>query len=190
MATLQDIYARYSLPDGQGDKGTAHSYIDIYSNILSPFREGCALLEIGVATGLSMEMWADYFKDSRLVGVDINCQDEKLKNSPRFSFIETDATKAGFVELLGDSNFDVIIDDGSHKITDQIETYKLLRERLNPGGIYVIEDIRDIGSSRYLFETLDPSRTVEIMDRRNLKQRMDDVIVIIRNPPLVPVDSV
>ena len=36
---------------------------------------------------------------------------------------------------------DVVIDDGSHFVDDMIGSFRLLFERVAPGGLYVIEDI-------------------------------------------------
>lgn len=42
---------------------------------------------------------------------------------------------------IGESDFDVIIDDGSHKSRDIISTFKFFFPRLKPGGLYVAEDL-------------------------------------------------
>ena len=39
MKTLNDIYQDYKRDDAYGDKGTAHSYIDYYQNLLNPYKE-------------------------------------------------------------------------------------------------------------------------------------------------------
>ncbi len=181
MKTLQEIYTKYTTPDGNGDKGTAHSYIEVYEEILKPYRSGCSFLEIGVSTGLSMEMWADYLENSTLLGIDIKCQSEKIRNNPRYKFIEGDATKPEFLKHIGDLKFDVIIDDGSHKLEDQIATYNLLKDRLNPGGIFIIEDVVSLDVARPKFESLDPNRKIEILDRRMIKRRNDDVLILIKD---------
>lgn len=37
--------------------------------------------------------------------------------------------------------FDIIIDDGSHKTSEQIKSFEILSKQLNKGGLYVIEDL-------------------------------------------------
>jgi hypothetical protein len=61
MKTLKKIYENYNFPDGNGDKGTAHTYIDEYEKILKPFRKDGSILEIGISWGLSLRMWREYF---------------------------------------------------------------------------------------------------------------------------------
>ena len=50
MKTLEQIYRKWSHPDGHGDKGTAHTYIPEYSRLFEPYRDKkINILEIGVA---------------------------------------------------------------------------------------------------------------------------------------------
>ena len=95
MKTLNEIYNKYSLPEGSGDKGTAHSYIDNYYNYrFEKIRfEKLNVLEIGVSTGLSLEMWCEYFPNSNIIGVEL----EKINYQPtnkRITVIYGDATDA------------------------------------------------------------------------------------------------
>lgn len=176
MKTLQEIYNKYSTesPVAGGDKGTVHSYInDYYADALEPYRSTAVkVLEIGINQGHSLMMWKEYFLQAEIIGVDI-----KVPNvNTGCRMIEGDATNPNtFGELTG---FDVIIDDGSHVFKHQINSFNLLFPKLNAGGIYIIEDIRDIDSSRTAFLNLHPS--VQIFDMRNNKNRPDDVIVQIK----------
>ena len=44
--------------------GTAHSYIDSYERLLTPYRNKIPnLLEIGIAYGESLEMWYKFFNE-------------------------------------------------------------------------------------------------------------------------------
>ena len=47
---------------------------------------------------------------------------------------------------------DIIIDDGSHIVYDQVISFKSLFNKLNPGGIYVIEDLHT-SYSKYFIKT-------------------------------------
>jgi len=61
----------------------------------------------------------------------------------------------------------------------QLAIYRNFKEHIAPGGIYIIEDIADIDKTRPLFERIDPAKQVRILDRRNVKGRFDDVLVVI-----------
>ena len=75
--------------------------------------------------------------------------------------------------------FDVIIDDASHAIQHQMENYKNFKPHLSKGGIYVVEDVADIDAHRSMFESMDPTKNIKIYDRRHLKNRFDDVLVVL-----------
>ena len=172
--TLAQIYERHSVsgPDiGHGDKGGTHSYIPEYERLLAPYREKCSFMEIGLALGLSVAMWDEYFTDGQFTGADLSINFNR-EDFPRWDFVECDATKPVFHELLGTKTFDVVIEDGSHMTDDQIATRDLLLPRMNPGGLYIIEDILNLEATRHLFPG------AEILDLRSVKGRFDDVLII------------
>ena len=50
-----------------------HGYIEIYENYFQELRENnLTILELGVADGKSLLTWSDYFKNSKIVGIDIH----------------------------------------------------------------------------------------------------------------------
>ena len=67
MISLNDIYKKYCTPEGHGDKGTAHSYIEAYDGMFTPYRTTAnAVLEIGVARGHSIQLWEEYFSKAKI----------------------------------------------------------------------------------------------------------------------------
>ena len=75
--------------------------------------------------------------------------------------------------------FDVVIEDASHNIEQQLQIYSVLKNYMKTESIYIIEDVQDIDNTRSLFENIDSNKKVEIIDRRRIKNRYDDVLVII-----------
>lgn len=119
-------------------------YLSIYGAELQHLAGTDAhLLEVGVQNGGSMAIWADYFgPDARLVGLDIDPRILELETPPHVELYVADATDPAAVDLaLGDSTFDVIVDDGSHRSPDINATFVELFSRLRPGGKYFIEDL-------------------------------------------------
>lgn len=124
-------------------------YLDVYEMYLSRVREAKSssavnLIEIGVADGGSLEVWRRYFgNNSKVVGIDIDPKvsgvlDEGIKI---VTGSQTDvAALEHCVHILGGS-IDVVIDDGSHRGRDQIESFEYLWPRLNYGGVYFVEDL-------------------------------------------------
>jgi len=178
MKTLQEIYQKYTTPDGNGDKGTAHTYINVYKTLLAPYRENGDMFEIGISLGYSIRMWRDYFINGKIVGADVILYDEakSLLEDSRCQLIYEDATKPEILHHLKDMKFDVIIDDGSHDFNDQVNSFNLLKNLIKPGGVYVVEDIVDIDSTNKIFKSLHDN--CEIIDNRYIKNRSDDVLVI------------
>jgi len=165
------------------DKGTYHSYIDMYyEQTMSNYRgKDITLLEIGVNAGRSLELWAKYFNDnSTIIGVDRKIKVPYLPTKKNMRYVIGDATKNETVKNFGGIN--IIIDDGSHRLNDQLKSFDLLHTKLKAGGVYIIEDIRDIDNSAQRFKDLESSYGVhvEIFDFRHLKNIGDDVIVEIR----------
>lgn len=174
--SLQSVYEKYSAPDGGGDKGTAHTYIDIYEKKMTK-TSGISLLEIGVWEGHSLAMWEEYFKDSTIWGIDIKL--DRLKYSVPAKIC--DATDAVAIEnTLGEMQFDYIIDDGSHLVQHQVTSRQLLWKHLKVGGKYFIEDIVSDAALRQIEESLFlDGLTYEVYDYRYIKKRSDDILVVI-----------
>ena len=178
MKKLTEIYENHKGPDGWGDKGTAHTYINEYAKLLKPYRKNGNILEIGILFGHSMRMWREYFENGKVVGVDIIQHDElsDLMDDDDYKIIIADATLPEFAKQLSDLKFDVIIDDGSHKIEHQIATFNILKDFMNPGGLYIIEDIEDIEKDKTELKGL--HHNVSIIDNRHVNNRHDDVLVV------------
>ena len=174
MSHLVQIYKKFSAPEGSGDKGTAHSYIENYYHYkFDQIRlNKLNILEIGVSTGLSLEMWSEYFPNSNIIGVELDNINYKPSND-RIKLIIGDGTDSKTFQNIKD--LDIVIDDGSHIFTDQIFTYAILYDRLKKGGIYIIEDVKNIDDVGPFFNRLNIN--TKIYDFRKLKKRNDDVII-------------
>ena len=96
------------------------------------------VLEIGIHHGGSLRMWEEYFPNSQITGVDIEKHCKKHENGRIKVFIGDQADR-NFLSTLG--KFDIIIDDGGHTMDQQKNSFNVLWGHLNPGGIYVIEDL-------------------------------------------------
>jgi hypothetical protein len=174
---LADLY--HASYESLTDKGTAHSYVDVYERLLAPLREreGVRVLEIGVWQGGSLLLWDAYFRSARITGVDVDLSRvlPEARHSPRISLVRGDAADAGRLLAADASPLDVVIDDGSHVIDEQLAAFRSLAGRLAPGGLYVIEDVWPIENARRLAREIPGA---EVVDRRHVKGRADDVLVV------------
>ena len=121
-------------------------YLGIYDFELAPFisaGEPVALLEIGIQNGGSLQLWREVLpKGSKIVGFDIDPACANLQFDERTRVHIVDGTDRAQIDaVLQDDMFDIIIDDGSHRSEDIIETYRALFRRVRGGGKFFIEDL-------------------------------------------------
>ena len=186
MQTLLEIHDWINTPTMREmgfsiDKNTLHTYIDVYEKLFSSYRTSreLNLLEIGVSTGASLVLWSKYFSPTaNIEGVDVQFEElakkEALNTYLKAKLILGNSTSKDFTQTLG--KYDIIIDDGSHEVKDQIKTFRNMIGHLNVGGIYVIEDINGNHIDSIKQEIPDG----QILDRRYIKNRWDDVMLIYR----------
>lgn len=140
------------------------------------------LLEIGIFSGQSLNAWNDYFKNSFLVGVDIDLSNLKIIPTKNMVILNGDATKSNIIDLLPNNiKYDYIIDDGSHKIIDILNTLRILHPLLKNDGYYFIEDIQDFDKDISLLNSLVDELKLkhDVVDLRDKKNRYDDVLYIV-----------
>ncbi len=133
------------------------------------------ILEIGIAGGGSLNMWRNFFPNSKIYGVDINRKklEENKKSLRGIKVFIGDQSDETFMADICESipeGLDIIIDDGSHMNNHQIFSFKYLFNRMNSGGIYVIEDVHT--SYRSYYRKKSSKSTIEY-----LKKRIDDINV-------------
>src|SRR5690348_10365137 len=119
-------------------------YFEIYNRHLSRFvGRSPSVLEIGIYSGGSLEMWRSYFgQGSHIYGVDIEpaC---KCYASDDISILIGDQGDSAFWSTCKRqfNGFDIVIDDGGHTVAQQQVTLEELLPFVRPGGVYVCEDI-------------------------------------------------
>jgi CTP:phosphocholine cytidylyltransferase-like protein len=179
---LSDYYTPTVQSIGNADKGTTHSYMDLYDEWLAKYEYTTAnIVEIGVNQGYSIVMLASYFKNASILGIELFPNHITKDFQDNVTIIEGDATLLETANKVPE-NVDVLIDDGSHRVIDQITSFKLFWNKINAGGIYIIEDIDDLKSFTNAITT-DPffkNVDYEILDLRYIKERYDDVLFIAR----------
>ena len=123
------------------DKVTYHGYHFFYPQFLENLRnQKFNMLEIGWGSGSSVKVWNDYFPNSEIYVMDIDVEyvDGRQKVIKGDQSNEEDLSK--IVNEVISAKF--IIDDGSHNPEHQLNTfYYLFKNLLEPGGVYIIEDI-------------------------------------------------
>lgn len=150
----------------QKQKGTIFKdkhYFEVYDFHFKPFlNKKINLLEIGVNNGGSLWMWKEYFKNSIVSGIDINSECKQWEGIDVNVYIGNQ-NDIEFLRRVIDQRgeFDIIIDDGSHMMKDQIFSFNILFEALKDGGIYVIEDLGTSYWPSYGGKINEPSTCIE-----------------------------
>jgi hypothetical protein len=168
------------------DKGTIHSYLDVYEKLFAPIRDSCAkILEIGVQTGGSIKLWNDYFPNADVYGFDIDLSTVQTDlSSPRIHVSECDAYSDEVIKTLEPLSFDVLIDDGPHTKESMLTFARLYPQFLREGGICVIEDIQTLDWIPDICRAFPEYMEVEVMDLRKKGAgkvyRADDILVVAR----------
>lgn len=137
--TLHEIF----LANGGPIVSKWHHYFDIYERHLSRF-VGTAptMLEIGVAKGGSLRMWKEYFgPGTKMVGIDVNHRCKKHEAEDIEIVIGSQDDPTLLDDLLSRYTFDVVLDDGSHRMEHLNASFELIYDRMSPTGVYAAEDL-------------------------------------------------
>lgn len=120
-------------------------YFSIYDRHLSKFQtQFCTLLEIGVSHGGSLQVWKDYLPHADITGVDIDPRCQAFGATPNQVITADQGNPENMESIAGLWAWDIVIDDGSHVPEHQAISFKALWPKLNPGGVYIIEDIHGV----------------------------------------------
>jgi hypothetical protein len=127
-------------------------YFDIYETHFARFRgKEPVIVEIGVMGGGSLKMWKEYFGEgSRIVGVDINPDCKAHEGEGIEVFIGSQDDPALIDAIFAKyPHVDLVLDDGSHMMRHMIATFELMYDRVQPKGVYMVEDTHTCYWSEY-----------------------------------------
>jgi predicted O-methyltransferase YrrM len=119
-------------------------YFDIYHRHFEKFRgEPVVVVEFGVSQGGSLQMWRNYFGDrATIYGIDIDERCASLAG-PGTHILIGDQEDRDFLRSVGERTgpIDVLIEDGGHKMGQQIATFEEMYPLVKEGGVFLIEDL-------------------------------------------------
>jgi hypothetical protein len=161
------------------DKASYHAYEEFYPKIIDDLKGLKAnILEVGIAYGAFLQFLHDVLPDAQLYGMDINYNYIKSIDHD-FSYVnflqsgsQTDDSIFKDIPLM-----DLIIDDASHIASNSIATFNILKEKIKPGGLYIIEDVWEEQLSQYPQNFLSQ---FNIIDLRSYKGRGDDMLLVFK----------
>ena len=134
-----------------------HGYSIYYNKKLEEFKnKRINILEIGSYAGASAAAFIKYFSNSNVFCFDINISNFEYKSKKIHVFgldikNEKKIKKAlNKIFLKFDiEGFDIIIDDGSHNLSDILFGLKLFFSLVKKNGLYVIEDFKHPNYYKY-----------------------------------------
>ena len=119
-------------------------YFDVYHRHFERFRDtDVTLVEFGVFHGGSLQMWKQYLgPGARIVGVDINPACKSVEED-QIEVVIGDQDDREFLRLLREQvgTIDILIDDGGHRMSQQIATFEEMFPAVSEGGVYLVEDL-------------------------------------------------
>jgi len=144
--TLDYLFKKY-----ETDKSNeSHGFTKYYTNHLNKLiNKKINFLEIGSARGGSAAAFAHYFHKSNIFCLDVNLTLVKYKSN-KINFFGLDSSNFKMLskflknieQKFSVKKFDIIIDDGSHILSDQLFSLNYFYKYLKKGGYYIIEDYK------------------------------------------------
>jgi hypothetical protein len=117
-----------------------HDYLNLYEKYFLKIRDSYNnILEIGILNGDSLFIFSEFFPNSKIHAIDI--EDKRNLESEKISIYQGDQSDPNLLNRFEDDYFDVILDDGSHRMNHQQISIGYLFKKLKKGGIYIIEDL-------------------------------------------------
>jgi len=176
---LKDILIKYSTIPPITTKAGFHAYEYFYpdnlSYLLDKNENDLHILEIGCGYGGSLHCWMDILPNANYYVIDhsfenLNKEIIKKSNLELFKCSQADPI---IETIFPGIVFDLIIDDASHQINDQITSFNYLKKRLNSNSKYIIESIspKNIYPENFL-------KNFKVFDLTNIKNREDDKLFV------------
>lgn len=139
--TLSEIGTKYCTAKNI-HKSFGNTMLDIYEPYFFPYliNFNSNILEIGVLDGASLYVWNEYFPMAKIYGIDINPLEINAERIKVFKADQGNVKDLQNVYNQINEKFDIIIDDGSHLNEYTLTAFNFFWDKLNRGGLYIIED--------------------------------------------------
>jgi hypothetical protein len=143
-------------------------YFDAYHRHFERYRgQEVYVLEIGVYQGGSLGMWRHYFGErAKVIGIDIDPRCKQFEG-PNIEILIGDQSDRSFLRQVKEAypRIDVVIDDGSHFMQEQITTFEELFPHVHETGVYLCEDLHTSYWKHYNGGYRNPSTFIEYSKR-------------------------
>ena len=125
----------------ESDKVFWHGYISFYEKHFIGKEIG-SIAEIGLLEGNSIRWMLQRFPLSNIDGVDIMPQQAQWPTGDRIKYHQIDQSNRTLIRsFFRNRKFDLVVEDGSHIPEHQAHCLIEALPNMNPGGLYIVEDI-------------------------------------------------
>ncbi len=118
-------------------------YFPVYERHFSRYvNRPVTFWEIGVGEGGSLQLWLQYLGPyAQIVGLDV--VDKRNLEEHQIAIRTGNQSDPAFLEAVIDEfgTPDVVLDDGSHQMSDLEATFRYLYPRISCVGVYMVEDL-------------------------------------------------
>ena len=158
--SLDDLFHHYGSDKANiFKKGNreGHGYSKFYTNHLNHLKnEQINILEIGSYAGASAAAFAKYFPKANIFCFDINISNFEYESKKIHVYGIDINNKKKINKIINEifnkyqfSSFDLIIDDGSHNLSDILFSLNHFFKYIKESGIFIIEDFKHPNYYRY-----------------------------------------
>ena len=181
--TLEELAFHLGTDKSQDDHKYVHAYMALFDPIRWKVRN---MMEIGVATGQSLQMWLEYFSQARVTGIDKtvhNSVKAHFRTQPRATLLGFNAYDRNAVQARADAqgwkneSFDIIIDDALHQLDANEKMLLIFWRFVRPGGYYIIEDVHSPSSELKKMDEHSPKYEPAHWNEEHIKNKEAKAIV-------------
>lgn len=176
MRSIKEIFRSYAVLDEEGrhingtDKESNHCYGNAYESLFTypeterRYSESSRydirlVMEVGVADGSCLLAWKEVFPLALIVGMDIHHSDKA--HGERIEFhIGDQRSKEDCERTAAGRQFDVIIEDATHKLENTFLTLFWLWPYVKVGGLYIVEEWEGGSGERDRIRALFPNTEI------------------------------
>jgi len=169
ISSLDKLFTFYNtdkanLVDNKTKQG--HGFAKFYEKNLNQFKDKkkINILEIGSFSGASAASFSKYFPNSQIYCLDINILNFKFYSKRIHVFGMDSSNNKMMIKFLNKINFfeeinffDIIIDDGSHILSDQLNALNFFYKFLGKAAFYIVEDYKLLDHFNHLKDVKDVS---------------------------------
>lgn len=164
MEDALNLWASFLTNDGRLIHKWKH-YFPIYERHFRDFvYKPVTFIEIGCGRGGSLQMWKRYFgPHARIVGIDILPECKEFEEDQIEIRIGAQQDRQFLENVIAEFGApDIVLDDGSHVMSQVIASFQFLYPRVAKNGVYMVEDLHTAYWEEYEGGLRKPTTFIEL----------------------------